>query len=95
MVHDHVFVSVRDNEAAWRKLKTLIGSSSNSFPLSLVFRIYDIVFAEGIEAVFRFSLALLQINEKHLLELDFEGCLKFLQGGLFDAYKVLGLGFLH
>jgi hypothetical protein len=56
--------------------------------LSLVFRIYDIVFAEGIEAVFRFSLALLQINEENLLKLDFEGCLKFLQGGLFDAYKV-------
>lgn len=59
-----------------------------SFPLSLVYRIFDIVFAEGIEAIFRFSLALMRRNEDKLLALDFEGILKFLGNEVFDCYKV-------
>jgi hypothetical protein len=47
------------------------------------------VFAEGIEAVFRFSIALLLKAEEELLNLEFEGILKFLQTKLFDYYKVL------
>lgn len=58
------------------------------FPLDLVFRIYDMVFVEGLEAVFKFALALLKRNETHLLELDFEHLLDFLKNGLFEEYKV-------
>ncbi|KAI9360817.1 rab-GTPase-TBC domain-containing protein [Zopfochytrium polystomum] len=56
------------------------------FPLELVFRIMDIVFAEGIEAIFRFSFALLKRNQDVILSLDFEPLLEFLKVGLFDVY---------
>jgi hypothetical protein len=57
------------------------------FPLSLVYRVLDIVFAEGIEAVFRFSLALLKAAEPKLIELDFEQILEYLQTDLFEHYR--------
>ncbi|KAI8332688.1 rab-GTPase-TBC domain-containing protein [Chlamydoabsidia padenii] len=57
------------------------------FPLDLVFRIYDMVFVEGLDAVMKFALALLKRNETHLLELDFEHLLDFLKNGLFAEYK--------
>lgn len=50
----------------------------------------DSIFAEGIEAMFRFALALLQKNESKLLALDFEECLNFLKLHLVDAYMVRG-----
>jgi hypothetical protein len=62
--------------------------SDHSFPLSLVYRVLDIVFAEGIEAIFRFSLALLTKSENKLIELGFEGILAFLQTDLFEIYRV-------
>nr|XP_018266772.1 uncharacterized protein I303_00748 [Kwoniella dejecticola CBS 10117]OBR88930.1 hypothetical protein I303_00748 [Kwoniella dejecticola CBS 10117] len=61
---------------------------SYRFPLSLVYRVLDIVFAEGIEAIFRFSLALLKKSENRLLELEFEQILNFLQSDLFEVYRV-------
>lgn len=57
------------------------------FPLSLVFRIYDIMFCEGVGAVFRFAIALLKRNETALLGLDFEHLLDFLKNGLFKDYS--------
>ncbi|KAL7416402.1 rab-GTPase-TBC domain-containing protein [Mrakia frigida] len=60
---------------------------SYRFPLALVYRVFDIIFAEGIEAVFRFALALLIKNEEQLLALEFEGILKYLSSELFDCYK--------
>ncbi|KAJ3113106.1 hypothetical protein HDU96_003781 [Phlyctochytrium bullatum] len=56
------------------------------FPLDMVFRIMDIVFAEGFEAVFRFALALLRRNQDAILSLEFEQLLEFLKVGLFDIY---------
>ncbi|WWC66780.1 uncharacterized protein I206_100685 [Kwoniella pini CBS 10737] len=61
---------------------------SYRFPLSLVYRVLDIVFAEGIEAIFRFSLALLKKSENQLLELEFEQILNFLQSDLFEVYRI-------
>lgn len=58
------------------------------FPLDVVFRIFDNVLATGIEAIFGFSLALLQKNEESLLALKFDDILDFLRNKLFDAYKV-------
>lgn len=57
------------------------------FPLEMVFRIMDIVMAEGYDAVLRFSLALIQRNQSSILEIhEFENLLDFLQNGLFDEY---------
>ncbi|KAI9193509.1 rab-GTPase-TBC domain-containing protein [Polychytrium aggregatum] len=56
------------------------------FPLDLVLRILDIVFAEGIESVVRFSLALMKRNKDEIVKLDFENALDFLKNGLFDVY---------
>lgn len=57
------------------------------FPLALVYRVLDIVFAEGLEAMFRFSLALLQRSEDKLLGMDFEQILNYLQSDLFEIYR--------
>ncbi|WFD35660.1 Oxysterol-binding protein 3 [Malassezia cuniculi] len=59
---------------------------SYRFPLDIVYRVLDAVFAEGIEAIFRFALALLQKNEEKLISLEFEDCLNFLKLHLVDAY---------
>eukprot|EP00842_Homolaphlyctis_polyrhiza_P000110 jgi/Hompol1/109/HPOL_005225-RA len=56
------------------------------FPLDMVFRILDIVFAEGPEAVLRFALALIKHNADMIVTLDFEPLLDFLKNGLFDMY---------
>ncbi|KAL1405949.1 GTPase-activating protein [Vanrija albida] len=60
---------------------------SYRFPLSLVYRVLDIVLAEGIEAVFRFALAILRKSEDGLLQLEFEHILQFLQGDIFETYR--------
>ena len=52
-----------------------------------MYRVLDIVFAEGIEAIFRFSLSLLKQSEDKLLDLEFEGILTFLQTDLFEIYR--------
>ncbi|KAJ3195794.1 hypothetical protein HK101_011049 [Irineochytrium annulatum] len=59
-----------------------------NFPLPLVFRIFDIIFAEGaVETMLRFSIAVLKRNQENLLnEFELEGILEFLKGG--KLYKV-------
>ncbi|GAA6028944.1 hypothetical protein JCM8097_001518 [Rhodosporidiobolus ruineniae] len=56
------------------------------FPLELVSSVFDLVFAEGVEAVFRFAVALLKRNEHHLCQLEFEDLIEFLKNGLFEGY---------
>lgn len=60
------------------------------FPLELVSAVLDLVFAEGVEAIFRFSVAIMKKNERKLCDLDFEPLLEFLKVGLFDCYRVEG-----
>ena len=57
--------------------------------MSIVVRIFDIVIAEGLEAILRFGVAVMKRNAETVLELEFEKCLDFLQTGLFDVYKVV------
>ncbi|KAI9312636.1 rab-GTPase-TBC domain-containing protein [Dichotomocladium elegans] len=57
------------------------------FPLDLVFRIYDLILAQGVCAIFQFSIALLKRNETMILGLDFEHLLNFLKNGLFEEYQ--------
>lgn len=58
------------------------------FPLELVCSVFDLVFAEGVEAIFRFSVAILKRNEKIICELEFDHLLEYLKNGLFEAYAV-------
>lgn len=60
----------------------------DSFPLDLVFRIFDSVFGHGIEAIFGFSICLLIKNEEQLLKIKFDQILDYMKGDLFDIYKV-------
>lgn len=56
------------------------------FPLDFVFRLWDILFLDGLDAIFRFSIALLVKNEEAILGMDFEKLLDFLKNGLPEAY---------
>ncbi|KAJ3301222.1 GTPase-activating protein [Kappamyces sp. JEL0829] len=51
------------------------------FPLEIVFRILDVIFAEGAEAVLRFALALIKHNADHIVQLEFEQLVQFLKEG--------------
>jgi hypothetical protein len=62
------------------------------FPLEIVFRIYDTILANGIEAIFMFGINLLRKNEETLLALKFDEILAFLNNKLLDCYLV---GFLY
>ena len=64
------------------------------FPLELVSSVFDLVFAEGVEAIFRFSVAILKRNEAKLCELEFEHLLEYLKNGLFEAYAVSLFAFM-
>ena len=66
----------------------LLSLSLDSFPLEIVFRIYDSILANGIEAIFGFSVTLLRKNEDTLLSLKFDEILSFLNTKLLDCYLV-------
>ncbi|CAG8491479.1 28588_t:CDS:2 [Dentiscutata erythropus] len=59
-----------------------------TYPLPLVLRIYDVVFAEGApETIMRVAIALLKKNETNLLSYEeFEDLLDFLTSRLYEAY---------
>uniref|UniRef100_A0A672IPN5 Ecotropic viral integration site 5b n=1 Tax=Salarias fasciatus TaxID=181472 RepID=A0A672IPN5_SALFA len=50
-----------------------------SFPLPVATRIFDIFMCEGLEIVFRVGLAILQMNQAELIQLDMEGMLQHFQ----------------
>uniref|UniRef100_A0A8D2AA71 Rab-GAP TBC domain-containing protein n=1 Tax=Sus scrofa TaxID=9823 RepID=A0A8D2AA71_PIG len=50
-----------------------------TFPLPIATRIFDIFMSEGLEIVFRVGLALLQMNQAELMQLDMEGMLRHFQ----------------
>ena len=62
-----------------------------SFPLDIVFRIFDNCLASGIEAMFAFSLMLLHKNEETLLSMQFDKLLNFLNTKVFEVYQVIFL----
>ncbi|XP_073671239.1 ecotropic viral integration site 5 protein homolog isoform X2 [Paramisgurnus dabryanus] len=47
-----------------------------SFPLPVATRIFDIFMCEGLEIVFRVGMAILQMNQAELMQLDMEGMLQ-------------------
>ncbi|ORZ37037.1 rab-GTPase-TBC domain-domain-containing protein [Catenaria anguillulae PL171] len=56
------------------------------FPLDLVMRVFDMIFAEGADVLLKISLALIKRHEQTLLTLEFENLLEYLKTGLFDYY---------
>ncbi|KAF2479068.1 rab-GTPase-TBC domain-containing protein [Neohortaea acidophila] len=57
------------------------------FPLQLVLRVYDLIFSQGLTAILKFGLALMQHNRVALLEMkDMSQLTTFLKDKLFDAY---------
>lgn len=60
---------------------------SYRFPLDFVYRILDSVFAEGVEALFRFAIALMKKSEEKLLDMNFEQAVNFLKMELFECYR--------
>jgi hypothetical protein len=49
---------------------------ATTFPLNMACRIFDVFLLEGIEAIFRVAVAILQHSRDQLLILDMEGMLK-------------------
>ncbi|TFK20761.1 RabGAP/TBC [Coprinopsis marcescibilis] len=64
---------------------------SYRFPLEFVVRIYDSCLANGIEAIFGFSIQLLRKNEQALLALKFDEILAFLNTKLLDVYLIVSI----
>jgi hypothetical protein len=57
------------------------------FPLQLVLRIYDLILSEGLEAIIRFGIVLMQKNAATLLGMnDMVALTTFLRDRLFDVY---------
>lgn len=52
---------------------------TSALPLTVAFRVIDLFLLEGIEIIFRISVAILMICKEQLLKLDMEGLLKFFQ----------------
>nr|KAF6348405.1 ecotropic viral integration site 5 like [Myotis myotis] len=50
-----------------------------TFPLPVATRVFDIFMYEGLEIVFRVGLALLQVNQVELMQLDMEGMSQYFQ----------------
>lgn len=86
MVPDNVQLSVSPHQTPIERILTL--RSIVSFPLPIVYRIFDHLLATGVESIFGFSLVLLQSNEDQLLKLKFDSILDYLKSALFDAYLV-------
>jgi hypothetical protein len=57
------------------------------FPLQLVLRIYDLILSEGLEAILKFGIVLMQKNAAALLGMnDMMALTNFLRDRLFDVY---------
>ncbi|KAJ1930724.1 GTPase-activating protein [Tieghemiomyces parasiticus] len=56
------------------------------FPVALVFRLLDLVFAEGIDTLLRFALVLLRVNQPQILSMHFEHLMEYLQTNMLDQY---------
>lgn len=52
---------------------------ASCFPLNLAYRVIDLFLSEGIEMIFRLSVAVLMLCKEELLKLDMEGLLKYFQ----------------
>ncbi|RIA91030.1 rab-GTPase-TBC domain-containing protein [Glomus cerebriforme] len=84
----HVHFQLHAIHAAMFASQWFLSLFAYTYPLPLVLRIYDVVFAEGApETIMRVAIALLKKNEASLLEInEFEDLLEFLTSQLYEAY---------
>ncbi|KAI9189401.1 GTPase-activating protein [Blastocladiella emersonii ATCC 22665] len=83
-VHSHLTrEGVRSTMYASQWFMTLF---AYRFPLDLVLRVFDMIFAEGSDILLKFALALIKRHEATLLTLEFETLLDYLKTGVFDHY---------
>lgn len=83
-VHEHLHQEgVRSTMYASQWFMTLF---AYRFPLELVLRVFDIIIAEGVDALLRFAVAILKKNQETINKLDFEPLLEYLKTGLFEYY---------
>ncbi|RCI03025.1 GTPase-activating protein [Rhizopus stolonifer] len=75
---------VRSNMYASQWFLTLY---AYKFPLDVVYRIYDTLFTEGVDCLFRIGLALLAKNQSILLSLEFEALVTYLKDDMLTIYK--------
>ncbi|KAG0328713.1 hypothetical protein BGZ99_004795 [Dissophora globulifera] len=87
MLHAHL--SFHSIHAAMYASQWFLSLFAYTYPLSLVLRIYDVVFAEGApETIMRVAVALLKRNEEKLMQLqEFEDMLDVLSSKLYDVYE--------
>lgn len=77
--------TVRSNTYAHQWFATLFNFK---FPLETVFRIYDVLFSEGVDTIFQFSVALLSKNQSTILGLEYDDLVNFLKNDLLLVYNV-------
>ncbi|ORE11029.1 RabGAP/TBC [Rhizopus microsporus var. microsporus] len=75
---------IRSNMYASQWFLTLF---AYKFPLKVVYRIYDILFTEGANCLFRIGLALLAKNQANILSLDFDSLVTYLKDDMLDVYE--------
>ncbi|KAG0265067.1 hypothetical protein BG011_005470 [Mortierella polycephala] len=87
MLHAHL--SFHSIHAAMYASQWFLSLFAYTYPLSLVLRIYDVVFSEGApETIMRVAVAFLKKNEEKLMQLqEFEDLLDVLSSKLYDAYE--------
>ncbi|KAJ1920477.1 GTPase-activating protein [Mycoemilia scoparia] len=61
---------------------------ASRLPIEMIVRLYDVIFAEGIDALLRFALVLLKRSQSHLIGQQFDDIVKFLNGPLLYEYYV-------
>ncbi|KAG1469373.1 hypothetical protein G6F56_003293 [Rhizopus delemar] len=84
-LHRHFEVhGIKSDTYAYQWFNTLF---AYKFPLETVYRIYDMIFAEGVETLFRFSLALMERNQATLLSLEYDDLTLFLKNKLLLIYQ--------
>ncbi|RCI02076.1 GTPase-activating protein [Rhizopus stolonifer] len=100
LLHDHLphihrhfnEQGIRSNMYASQWFLTLF---AYKFPLEMVYRIYDTLFAEGVNCLFRIGLALLAKNQANILSLDFDHLVTYLKDDMLAVYNDNVLDLLH
>ena len=57
------------------------------FPLFLVFRVLDCFLLFGFDSIFQVALGILKVSKKDMLQLDFEGLMKYYRVNIPKRYR--------
>jgi hypothetical protein len=82
--HHFAKCGMKSDMYAWQWFQTLF---TIKFPLFLVFWILDVFLLQGIETIFQVALGILKVAEENLLQLDFEGLMRYLSVNIPNHYR--------